>query len=235
MPENSKDINGFADGALGAFESQIGYAFKDASLLGLALTHPSANVGVSNQRLEFLGDAVLSAIISEKLYLEYPDKNEGVLTALRSAYTRGTHTAEMALKMGFANAIKFGGVVDAQRLLKLRSPLEDAFEAVIGAIFLDSDFETAKKTVLAWYKGQNISLFNAQTSQNPKGALQELCAKQGQSSPVYEIVSETGASNSREFVCKVSALGKSQTGDPEKSKKEAQANAAEKLLRILNA
>ena len=235
MPENLKDIFGFDEGALHDFEKQIGYTFKDVNLLKLALVHPSADIGISNQRLEFLGDAILSAILSERLYIEYPNENEGVLTALRAAYARGTHTASMALKMGFVNVIKFRDVVDAQRLLKLRSPLEDAFESLVGAIFLDSNFETAKKTVLAWYSGQNISLFEAQFLQNPKGALQELCAKQGQSSPVYEIVSETGASNSREFVCKVSALGKSQTGTPEKSKKEAQASAAEKLLRILNA
>ena len=235
MPENLKDTLGFDEGALRAFEKQIGYAFKDVNLLKLALVHPSADIGISNQRLEFLGDAILSAIVSERLYIEYPNESEGVLTALRAAYTRGAHTANMALKMGFANVIKFRDIADAERLLQLRSTLEDAFEALVGAIFLDSNYQTAKKTVLAWYGGQSISLFEAQISQNPKGALQELCAKQGNSNPVYEIVKETGASNSREFVCKVSALGKSQTGSPKKSKKEAQISAAEKLLRILNA
>ena len=135
-------------------EKSLGYSFKDEAILREALTHP-VSVGFekkvkSNQRLEFLGDAVLQAVITDIVFRKFGDIDEGKLTKIRIALTQGTFLAEISKSLGIPQCL----IVPkgAEEIRQSTSASEDAFEAVIGAIYLDSNFERAKKVVLSWYK-----------------------------------------------------------------------------------
>lgn len=219
----------------GALEKKIFYEFKDKSLLKLALTHPSAlntahSRTLSNQRLEFLGDAILQSIISDFVYRNLEDKPEGDLTRARIAMTHGKFLAALAesltIPLNLIIPKKLSG------LREVASAKEDALEALIGAIYLDAGFEVSKKTVLDWYEIASLDVDEMVTSQNPKGQLQEFAAKRSMEI-VYRLAAQTGPDHDKKFEMEVLINGEVMGSAQASSKKEAEIKAAAIALKKL--
>ena len=220
----------------GALEKRIGYEFRDKALLKLALTHPSSlnaahSRTLSNQRLEFLGDAVLQTVISDFVYRNLEDRPEGDLTRARIAMTHGKFLATLAESLTVPQNLilpkKLSGLRD------VASAKEDALEALIGAIYLDSGFETAKKTVMYWYESESLDMDEMVTTQNPKGRLQEYAAKRGMEIS-YRLASQTGPDHSKMFEMEVLVNGEPMGSGTASSKKDAEVKAAQVALSKLS-
>ena len=216
----------------GALEKKIGYSFKDKALLKLALTHPSSlnaahSRTLSNQRLEFLGDAVLQTAISDLVYRSLEDKPEGDLTRARIAMTHGKFLARLAESLTVPQ-----NLILPKKLSSLRevpSAKEDALEALIGAIYLDAGFDATKKIVLDWYENESLDVGEMMTTQNPKGRLQEYAAKRGMEI-AYRLASQTGPDHNKIFEMEVLVNGEIMGTGTASSKKDAEVNAAQIAL-----
>ncbi|MDR2664568.1 MAG: ribonuclease III [Puniceicoccales bacterium] len=210
----------------------IGYRFRRKALLETALTHPSCGGDVPNyERLEFLGDAILSAVLSEELYRRYPEKSEGDLTMYRTALTNGRFLAEMARELQLGPFIRLKAVVNPQQRDSLH---ENVFEALVGAIFLDSKYSKVKKVLLKWYDPFAERLEKELKRSNPKGRIQELiCALRPNSVLDYRLIAETGEDNeyvySVALYCEKELLGIGSGS----SKKVAEKNAAFHALEVI--
>ncbi len=212
-------------------EERIGYKFRNSLLLAEALTHPSLGHEMQqhhfdNQRLEFLGDAILQLVISEYLFQHFGNAPEGQLTKLRSRLvsrdTLKTHAA--ALDLG--HHLLMGRGEEASGGRARTSTLADAFEALIGAIYLDSDLKTAQKFILAQARADLEQIAEEPVDINPKGHLQELLQGISQQSPVYELVTQSGPEHEKTFVVQVLWEGKVLGKGSGRSKKQAETAAA---------
>ncbi|HYV27798.1 MAG TPA: ribonuclease III [Candidatus Eisenbacteria bacterium] len=212
-------------------EKRLGYRFSDRALLQMALTHPSVahERGVSlqtNQRLEFLGDAVLQLVLTRELYEKFPTFGEGPLTKGRAKLVNRRTLAEQARQLGLGNHLivsrgeeKHGG---RERL----SALADTFEALLGAIFLDGGFEAATRFILQQFQDAFGELSVLPILENPKGELQELLQSISSEAPHYWVVSATGPDHDRIFECTVHHAGTELARGHGKSKKNAESAAA---------
>lgn len=216
-------------------EERLQYKFRNSLLLAEALTHPSLGHETQrhhfdNQRLEFLGDAVLQLIFTERLFLLFPDYTEGELTKLRSRLVSREGLKVHALNIGLGNYLMMGKGEENSGGRGRAAALADAFEALIGAMYLDSDYATVRRFVL---DEANLELEHLQFDTldvNPKGLLQEILQALSPQSPEYTILSETGPEHHKVFVTAVLWSG-IQLGIGEgKSKKEAEKTAAENAL-----
>jgi len=205
----------------------LNYEFKNQELLDLALTQSGANADNNNELLEFIGDRVLGLSVAGLLYEMYPDETEGEL-ARRHAMLVSTETlGGVAKELGLDKHIKHGHMT-AGRIVHI---MADAMEAVFGAIYLDSGFEVARDIIVEIWR--ELAAQDTVAPKDPKTALQELVQQSDNGNlPVYEYLEPTGASHNPVFNVRVSAMGKSATGNGT-SKKSASINAAEKLLKIL--
>lgn len=220
---------------LGPLQQRLGHAFRDPSLLEAALTHRSylqdhPEAGPGNQRLEFLGDSVLQLILSEALFRLYPGEREGPLTRRRAALAKGRFLCVLARELGLDAALRLGQSEEQTGGRSRESILEDALEAVAGAIYLDSDFATARGAVLAWYGPLPERLAVLLGEENPKGRLQELLQPlHGNRALRYETVQAAGAPHEREYEVNVylndTLLGTGRGGS-KKLAEEAAARAA---------
>lgn len=226
--------------SLAQLQSRLGHVFRDAALLELALTHPSFlpdNPGTpeSNQRLEFLGDAVLQLILTETLFQLYPAEREGALSRHRSALSNGTFLARLARDLGLDAALRLGSGEEQTGGRARASSLEDAFEALVGAVFLDSDLATARRIVLALYGDIPARLAAAGPSGNPKGRLQERVQPlHGNHALRYETVHVSGEDHNREYESRVFLLDRllgTGRGTSKKLAEEAAARAALETLK----
>ncbi len=211
-------------------EEKINYHFKNRELLKLALTH-SSHMGekVNNERLEFLGDAVLELITSEYLY-NYKKMSEGEMTKLRASIVCAESLSKAAheMELGAYLLLGKGEIVTGGRQRK--SNLANAYEAVLGAVFLDSDYQTAKTIVLTTLK-ENIQLALAGDLNNDyKTALQEQIQKQGESAIEYVLDKAEGPEHAKTFYIRLVINGKYVSDGRGKSKKEAEQNAAKQYL-----
>ena len=206
---------------------KLNYEFKNAELLKLALIQSGINAKHNNERLEFIGDRVLGLSVAALLYEMYPNEAEGSL-ARRHAFLVSTETlAIVAKKIEIENDLHHGHMTGG----KINHILANAMEAILGAIFLDSGFEKARKVIVDLW--QDMAAAEIDAPKDAKTALQELVQKNGNGLlPVYEYSAPVGASHNPEFTATVSAMGKSATGVGS-SKKSASLDAAEKLLKIL--
>jgi ribonuclease-3 len=190
--------------ALTQLQARLAYAFRDPALLERAVTHPSwlqdhPGAGESNQRLEFLGDAVLQLVLTEALFQLYPADREGVLSQRRASLTKGVFLAQLARETGLESYLLLGGSEEAGGGRTRASALEDALEAVIGALFLDSDLPTVRRVVLALY-GSLPDRLALESTDNPKGRLQELVQpRHGNDALRYEVTHVEGADHAREY------------------------------------
>ena len=212
-------------------ERHIGYKFRNSLLLAEALTHPSLSFErktfhFDNQRLEFLGDAVLQLVITHHLYQLFPTFSEGQLTKLRSRLVSREGLKKHALALGLGHYLMLGRGEEASRGRERASTLADVFEALVGAMYLDSDLATVRRFILR-VAGEDLgSLAREPAEHNPKGELQEILQAISTQSPAYEVVSETGPDHLKKFICRVRWEGRELGRGSGQSKKQAEINAA---------
>jgi ribonuclease-3 len=218
-------------GALNNLQSRLGYTFRDASLLKLSLTHPSITQDQSasrehNQRLEFLGDAVLQLVLTVALYELFPDLDEGSLTKARAQMVNRNALAARArkLELGDCLILSRGEEMHGGRLRA--SSLADALEAVLGAVFVDGGFDAARNVVMHKFADCFTELPRVPSIANPKGELQEWLQADSTEAPEYRLISATGPDHDREFECIVLHEGMELARGQGKSKKVAESNAA---------
>jgi ribonuclease-3 len=217
--------------SLSKIQKRLGYEFRNPALLVLSLTHPSVahelNKNIeTNQRLEFLGDAVLQLILTHDLYGRFQKHGEGPLTKARATLVNrrmlAIHGRNLELEQYLI--VSHG---EAQSGGHQRpSALADAFEALIGAIFVDGGLEPARAFVLREFAPFLSSLDSLPLSDNPKGDLQELLQADASEPPQYQLLTATGPDHDRNFECSVSHRGVELGRGTGKSKKDAEANAA---------
>jgi ribonuclease-3 len=206
-------------------QNRIGYTFKDQSLLELALTHKSFSNTANNERLEFLGDSILNSIISEYLFLRFNNQKEGLLTRMRAFLVKAETLTTKAEELSLEKIIKLSkGTANLSKERK-NSILEGAFEAVIGAIFIDGGWNVAKEITLKTFKKNLEVLSEDMTFKDAKTELQELFQSLKSDLPKYN-VEDIGKNN---FLCKVNYKDMvfDSTGT---SKRIAETNVAMKLL-----
>ncbi len=208
---------------------QLGHAFRDVGLLCCALTHPSASAsfGQDNQRLEFLGDAVLQLCVTENLYRQHPDKDEGPLTQMRASLVREETLAEVArqLNLGAYLRLDHGEAMSGGR--EKPSVLADALEAVLGAVYLDAGLEKAAAVCQGLWAGHSPQ----ETEPNWKSALQEREQAKGFLAPVYRLLDQSGPPHARAFTAEAVLPSTGQRGIGQgPSKKQAEQNAAKAIL-----
>jgi ribonuclease-3 len=189
-------------------EERIRYQFRNPQLLTEALTHPSVahekqKRHFDNQRLEFLGDAVLQLIITEHLFARYHEAGEGRLTTRRSRLVSREALKIHAAQLDLGRYLLMGRGEEASGGRQRDSTLSDAFEALLGAIYLDSDLETVRRFILEEMQPELERLEEEPLEVNPKGQLQELLQAISPRSPLYELVSQQGREHEKTFFVRV--------------------------------
>ncbi len=209
----------------------LGYVFKNEALLEHALTHRSCEGRDNNERLEFLGDAILNAVIATALFQRFVDCSEGELTRLRASLVKGDTLAKIALEMDLGNVMNLGlGELNTGGFRR-HSTIEDALEAVIGAIYLDSDFVTIQALLLQWFASRLDSVDRMDIPNDYKSRLQEHLQSKGLSLPQYAVLRQEGPDHAKLFwiSCKVADLQLEEEAAGH-SKKIAEQQAAHKVL-----
>jgi len=182
----------------GRLQRSLGHTFSDPDLLSLALTHRSAG-GRNNERLEFLGDSIVNHIIAEALYQQFPDAREGDMSRMRAALVRGDTLAEVARELELGHHLVLGAGERKSGGKRRGSILADALEAVAGAILLDSDVETCRGCVLAWFEERLAQLDLAGAIKDAKTRLQEYLQGRGLPLPEYELLHVSGEDHAQQF------------------------------------
>ena len=211
-------------------QKKISYQFSDIELLTKALTHRSVSKH-NNERLEFLGDSILGSIISEELYSRHSNIDEGQLSRLRSHLVRGNTLANLAKKLNISENLKLGQGELKSGGFRRESILADTFEAILGAIFLDSDYLTVKKVVLNLFSDLLNEAGSEGSLKDFKTQLQELLQKKGYDLPKYELLQTRGKDHNAVFYvsCHVEAL-KIKVEKNAKSIKRAEQACAQSIL-----
>lgn len=194
---------------LSRLERKLGYRFKDQDLMVLALTHRSF-AGRNNERLEFLGDAILNFVAGEALFERFPQAREGQLSRLRARLVKGETLAVLARGFELGEYLRLGSGELKSGGFRRESILADALEALIGAIYLDAGMDAARERVLDWLTGELDGLTLVDTNKDPKTRLQEFLQSRACELPRYEVVDIQGEPHCRTFMveCQVSCLMK---------------------------
>jgi ribonuclease-3 len=214
-----------------ALQDRLGYVFRDRALLQLALTHPSVahehNAALeTNQRLEFLGDAVLQLVLTRELYEKFPAFDEGPLTKARAKLVNRRTLAERARHLAIGEHLIVSRGEELHGGRERPSALADTYEALLGAIFLDGGFEAARDFILREFQAAFGGLLVIPILENPTGELQELLQAVSPEAPQYHVVSATGPDHDRIFECTVHHAGAELARGQGKSKKAAESEAA---------
>jgi ribonuclease-3 len=221
---------------LAELQQRLGHKFRDEALLRLALTHPSVAhdskaLVPHNQRLEFLGDAVLSITLSKALYEKFPEADEGRLTKSRAKLANAASLAVHGRALGLGAHLILSTGEERTGGRDRNSALTDAFEAVLGAIYLDGGLEAARQLVLREFTADLESLAVPDAIENPKGDLQEVLQAASAVAPVYETISAEGPDHDRSFTCAVRHNGVELARGSGKSKRLAESDAALNALK----
>ena len=216
----------------------IGYDFYDKSLLLLSLTHRSFHHGEennssSNERLEYLGDSVLGLVIADRLYRDYPDSREGELTKTKSMLVNETTLATIGKAIKLNQYIRLSPEENRLGGRERSSIIADAFESIIGAVYLDGGFRVAKDVVLRLIYLKKDSILTDESQRNYKGELLELMQARGVGMPHYVVVSEKGPDHEKEFSVEVHVANKKIGSGSGFTKKEAEQKAAAMALESL--
>ncbi|MFH1187160.1 MAG: ribonuclease III [Candidatus Levyibacteriota bacterium] len=208
---------------------------KNKNLFEQAFTHRSylneTKIKISsNERLEFLGDSVISFIVSEYLYKEYPNYNEGILTNLRSQLVNTKSLAQIAKDLNFGDLLKLSRGEKESKGRENQSLLANSFEAFIGALFLDQGIEVVFKFLNVVLLPKAEQFVKNKTFKDPKSLLQEKIQVKGQSSPVYKVISESGPAHAKLFTVNVYAGENLLGAGKGKSKQRAEEMAAKQAL-----
>ena len=222
-----------------ALQKRLGYTFRRPELLLEALTHPSylqdhPDTGPHNQRLEFLGDSVLHFLLTNALFQGFPAEREGALSRRRATLSKGEFLSRLAQDLSLDACVRLSRSEEDSGGRQRSSMREDAFEALVGAIYLDSDIDTVRRVVLGWYGSLTVHLSQREEAENPKGRLQELIQPQhGNEALRYDVVATTGPRHAREYEVAV-FLGDRRLGAGRgSSKKIAEEAAAREALMTL--
>ena len=212
------------------------YRFNDAALLRQALTHRSATRH-NNERLEFLGDAVLDFVISDAVFDARPEASEGDLSKLRSSLVKDTTLAALAQELGLGEHLVLGSGERKTGGHRRESILADALEAIFGAAYLDNGYEAAREMILTAYASRLQSLPDAEALRDPKTRLQEWLQSRRMSLPDYELVNVSGKAHVRKFEvsCTVAEATLVTTGISTTRRKAEQKAAADMLAALLEA
>ena len=228
---------------LSQLEKQLGYDFHDISILCTALCHASyANEHKSpevqienNERLEFLGDCVLSLIVSEYIYHKYANITEGEMTKLRSAVVRDKALASYSRQLGLGQFLFLGQGENSALGRDRMSTLENAFEAVVAAIYLDGGMEEARKFVLPFVKETVESYQSGESAHDHKTALQEWIQRSPDNRLEYVVVGESGLAHAKEFTVEArlngKAIGKGLGSSKRRAEQAAAGNALKKVTK----
>ena len=222
-----------------AVEALVGMPVGTLGLYEHALRHRSLYRGLttdgteSNERLEFLGDAVLGAVVAEALFAAFPDRDEGLLTRTRATLVNGKALAGYAEALGLGPLLLLSDNMDSAAGRANATILADAFEAVIGAVYLDLGFDAARTFVLRVLEAHTSVEAAAQDRSNHKSRLLELVQGRGLAQPVYSVVSEEGPSHDRRFTVAAVVDGVECGQGTARSKKEAEQEAARQAIDTL--
>jgi ribonuclease-3 len=216
-------------------EARLRYKFRNALFLAEALTHPSLGHETQrhhfdNQRLEFLGDAVLQLVFTEYLFEKFPDCAEGVLTKARARLVSREGLRALAEELDLGRFMMLGRGEEASGGRERPGLLSDAFEALIGAIYLDSDYTTARRVVLHASRAQLEHIRSDNDDVNPKGELQEILQALSPVSPKYVITGQSGPEHDKKFAAEVIWRNALLGAGEGRSKKEAEVAAAREAL-----
>jgi ribonuclease-3 len=213
---------------------KLGYRFDDKELLKIALTHRSAG-NRNNERLEFLGDAILGFVIADRLYRYFPEADEGQLSRLRAVLVKKESLAEVARVLELGNYLNLGPGELRGGGHSRDSILADSLEALLAAIYLDNGYETVRTVILRLFEDRVENLSPDDQLKDPKTGLQEFLQGRGLSLPAYEIAQVTGEQHEQTFIvtCTIPDLGIEATGRGGSRRKAEQAAAAQ-LLKTLS-
>lgn len=212
---------------------RLSYRFRDPSLLETAMTHRSAR-GLNNERLEFLGDAILGLVIARALYEKFPQASEGELSRLRASLVKRDTLAKLAQELELGECLFLGSGELKSGGYRRSSILADAMEAVIGAVERDGGLEAARDLILHLYRQRLEDVDLGRAAKDPKTRLQEYLQGRAMALPVYEVVEVTGEVHAQTFTvaCQVSDLNLT-TRARGGSRRKAEQAAAEKALEKL--
>lgn len=215
------------------FSRKLGYQFNNPELLETALTHRSYG-SRNNERMEFLGDAILGYIISTELYRRFPKATEGELSRLRAMLVKGDTLAKIARKLELGEHLYLGSGELKSGGYRRQSILADAFEAIIGAIYLDSGMESARVFVKTFFDEKLAEVDLKKLKKDPKTRLQEFLQARGKQLPGYQIVATEGKAHEQRFKvrCTVEGVANAVIGEGT-SRRKAEQVAAEKMLQQL--
>lgn len=181
-----------------AFEKRIGYTFKTQALIGQALTHKSAS-HQNNERLEFLGDAILSCVTADLLYQQFPKASEGQLTRARASLVKKATLAALAQELALGDHLLLGHGEQRSGGYRRDSILADAMEAVVGALYLDAGFQHCYQMLRAWFESRLSEINPGSQAKDPKTQLQEWLQSHHYALPEYEVLSATGEPHAQIF------------------------------------
>jgi ribonuclease-3 len=208
----------------------IGYRFRDATLINAALTHASvaSSRTCSNERMEFLGDAILGMVVCEQIFRVYPEYLEGELTKIKSVVVSRRVCAKISKKLGLESCLHVGRGM--MRHGMPRSLLSDVFEAIVAAVFLDGGMEAARQFILSHIEPEIRLAAEGQSGGNYKSLLQQMAQGDLKGTPVYRLVGESGPDHSKYFEVAAEISGRRFTSAWGRNKKEAEQRAAGNAL-----
>jgi ribonuclease-3 len=220
---------------INALETAIGHPFKNQELLTQALRHPSLDIGLmDNQRLEFLGDAVLGLLIGDFLFRHYSEEPEGQLDRMRANLISGRSLAQKAAQLDLGNYLQVSEAQSKHHPSHSPGMLEDAFEAVLGAIYLDGGLGSARTFIETVFARELAQAGDSVSGLAPKTRLQEWSQEQRNGArPEYNLVQTDGPDHNRQYTVEVCINSEAIARGSGSSKKQAEAEAAEKALQVL--
>ncbi|RRS32854.1 MAG: ribonuclease III [Epsilonproteobacteria bacterium (ex Lamellibrachia satsuma)] len=217
----------------GQLEKRLNYTFKKKQLIIEALTHKSYKKPYNNERLEFLGDAVLDLIVGEYLFSKFPNSNEGILSKIRASLVNESGFTLLAKAIDLGQYIYLSSAEENNNGRNKPSLLSNAFEAIIGAIYLEAGLDTAKEISIKLLEACHPKIDLDSLSKDYKTALQELTQATHGVTPIYEMLGSSGPDHKKEFEIAVILDNKTIATAKGKSKKEAQQKAAKIALETL--
>lgn len=220
--------------SLNRLQLTLDYRFKQEELLKQALTHRSFCRGANNERLEFLGDSVLSLVISHNIYNQQPNASEGDLSRIRASLVNEAALARIARDINLGDYIFLGGGELKSGGFRRESILSDTLEAILGAIYLDSDFIQVQTSILYLYRAYLQDLPSQSSLKDPKTRLQEYLQSEKINIPEYVVMKTIGKSHDQTFTltCRIHSLNIATSGTGS-SRKKAEQDAAVKALKAL--
>jgi len=222
-------IENMKENELKRLEKRIGYSFTDFALLTQALTHRSA-LGAHNERLEFLGDSILSFAISSDLYQRFPKVTEGDLSRMRATLVCGKMLAEIGREFNLGDCLILGPGELKSGGFRRDSIIADGVEAIIGAVFLDSDIDTVTALILSWFASRLKTIQPGISQKDPKTRLQEHLQSRKQPLPLYEVLEVKGEAHNQQFTMACVIEGIEPVQGKGTSRRKAEQIAAEKML-----